>query len=254
MDKWIGRNAVVTGGSSGIGKGILKELLKTGINVVGLARNVDKFDFDDEVKEYSGKLFVHHCDVADSLSVAAAFEWIERNVGTVSILINNAGIFKFTTILNDDDNLNADLQRTMDVNLMGSVFCARQAYKSLIKSQMHGYIININSVGGHYVPLPRAELPSLNTYAPSKHGVSALTQVLRHELTWSGNHKIRVASLSPGETRTSICESAGSADNYYSINPTLDVENVAAAVVFILSLPYNVQVSELTMRCVGARV
>lgn len=100
-------------------------------------------------------------------------------------------------------------------------------------------------------------MTSLNTYAPSKYAVTALTEVLRHELTWVENKKIRVTSLSPGETRTDICNNSsisGTADDYYKKNPALDAENVAAGVLFILSLPYTVQVSELTMRCVGARV
>lgn len=107
------------------------------------------------------------------------------------------------------------------------------------------------------MPLPRPELPSLNTYAPSKHALTALTEVLRHELTWAGNKKIRVTSLSPGETRTEICDNStisGTTDEYYEKNPALDPENVAAGVSFVLSLPYSVQVSELTMRCVGGRV
>lgn len=69
--------------------------------------------------------------------------------------------------------------------------------------------------------------------------------------------KIRVSSLSPGETRTDICGNAtisGTTEDYYKMNPALDVENIATGVLFILSLPYNVNVSELTMRCVGARV
>jgi NADP+-dependent farnesol dehydrogenase len=106
------------------------------------------------------------------------------------------------------------------------------------------------------VPIPRPELSSLNTYAPSKHAITALTEVLRHELTFSKNKKIRVSSLSPGETKTEICNSTttGTSDDYYKLNPALDAENVAEGVHFILSLPYTVQVSELTMRCVGARV
>lgn len=55
------------------------------------------------------------------------------------------------TILNDDDSANAELKRTMDVNFMGAVYCTREAYKSMMKQGAHGYIININSIDGHYV-------------------------------------------------------------------------------------------------------
>lgn len=55
------------------------------------------------------------------------------------------------TILNDDDSANAELKRTMDVNFMGAVYCTREAYKSMMKRDAYGYIININSIDGHYV-------------------------------------------------------------------------------------------------------
>lgn len=83
-----------------------------------------------------------------------------------------------------------------------------------------------------------------------------MSDALRKELVFQKNYKIRVTNLSPGETRTQICDSTvtGSADDYYAKNPALDPEEVAAGVVFILSLPYKVQVSQLTMRSVNARV
>lgn len=56
---------------------------------------------------------------------------------------------RFMTILNDDDS--AELKRTMDVNFMGAVYCTRSAYKSMMKRSAYGYIININSIDGHYV-------------------------------------------------------------------------------------------------------
>lgn len=55
------------------------------------------------------------------------------------------------TILNDDDSANAELKRTMDVNFMGAVYCTREAYRSMMKRNAYGYIININSIDGHYV-------------------------------------------------------------------------------------------------------
>lgn len=152
MDKWRNKTAVVTGSSSGIGLAILKELVCEGVNVVGLARNAGKFQpVIEEMQKASGKIHVHSCDVSDADSVREAFEWIDDTVGAVDILINCAGIFRFVTILNDDDSLNADLRETMEVNVMGSVYCTRQAYKSMTRHDIYGIIININSVGGHYV-------------------------------------------------------------------------------------------------------
>jgi NAD(P)-dependent dehydrogenase (short-subunit alcohol dehydrogenase family) len=58
---------------------------------------------------------------------------------------------RFMTVLNDDDSANAELKRTMDVNFMGAVYCTRAAYMSMMKRNAYGYIININSIDGHYV-------------------------------------------------------------------------------------------------------
>jgi NADP+-dependent farnesol dehydrogenase len=152
MDKWRNKNAVITGSSSGIGLAILKSFVGEGINVIGLSRNAEKFQpIIEEMSKAPGKIHVHKCDVSDDKSVQEAFEWIDRNIGAVDILINCAGIFRFITILNDDDSLNADLRETMNVNLMGTVFCVKEAYKSMMKHDNYGIIININSVGGHYV-------------------------------------------------------------------------------------------------------
>ena len=164
---------------------------------------------------------------------------------------------RFMSILNDDEDTNAELKRTMDVNFMGTVYCTREAYKSMHKRGGYGYIININGVSGHYVPLPTPELGSYNTYAPSKYAITAMTEVLRQELTWADNKKIRVGSLSPGEVRTDMVSVAGykgSAEDYYDANTPLDPENIAEGVKFMLSLPYTVQVTELTMRPVGEKV
>lgn len=145
MEKWLNKNAVVTGSSSGIGLAILKELLKEGINVIGLVRHVEKFDsIIENVKNSAGKLLVHQCDVSNPHSVKNAFNWIEENVGAVDVLINCAGIFRFISF-------NNELKETIDVNFMGTVYCTRKAYESMMKYENFGLIVNINSVGGHYV-------------------------------------------------------------------------------------------------------
>lgn len=89
---WTGKVAVVTGASAGIGAAIVEDLAKAGINVVGLARRVEKID--EVIKNIGttlGKVHAYQCDVTDVQSVKAAFEWIEKKFGNISILVNNAG-------------------------------------------------------------------------------------------------------------------------------------------------------------------
>lgn len=93
MEKWEGKLAVVTGASAGIGAAILRDLAKVGINVIGLARRVEKVEeIIEELGEVRGKVYAHKCDVSDEESVKSAFKWIEDKFGSFQILVNNAGI------------------------------------------------------------------------------------------------------------------------------------------------------------------
>jgi NADP+-dependent farnesol dehydrogenase len=112
MEKWSGKTAVVTGASAGIGIAIVKSLVQHGVNVVGLARRVERVEviffhqiehffrktffqeLANELQDAAGKVSAFKCDVSDQLSVQNAFEWIEEKFGGVDILINNAGVYK----------------------------------------------------------------------------------------------------------------------------------------------------------------
>jgi NADP+-dependent farnesol dehydrogenase len=95
MDKWIGKTAILTGASAGIGKAILENLVKAGVNVVGLARRVERVEaLAKDLERFPGKVFACKCDVSDEQSVKSAFKWIEENVGVVHMLINNAGVVR----------------------------------------------------------------------------------------------------------------------------------------------------------------
>jgi NADP-dependent 3-hydroxy acid dehydrogenase YdfG len=86
-DKWTGKTAVVTGASAGIGAAIFKELVRSGINTIGLARRSEKVDeIINELGATQGKAFAHKCDVSDPKSVTETFKWIEEKFGVVHIL------------------------------------------------------------------------------------------------------------------------------------------------------------------------
>ena len=94
MDHWKGRVAVVTGASSGIGADFIKQLACKGVIVVGLARRKEKVELISKEVGSKGKVHAVKCDVSDEKQVAEAFEWIDKNLGAISILINNAGIIR----------------------------------------------------------------------------------------------------------------------------------------------------------------
>lgn len=152
--------------------------------------------------------------------------------------------------------MNDELKKIVDVNLMGLVYCTRAAFRTM-KAREFGSIININSITGHFVPFPTEDVASYNTYAASKYGVTATNEVLRQELACSEfKNKIRVTSLSPGEVKTDMIEASGfqgSADAYFKSVPVLLPEDIADGIVYILSTPFRVNVTELTIRPTGER-
>ncbi|KAG8232999.1 hypothetical protein J437_LFUL013663, partial [Ladona fulva] len=143
MERWTGRLAVVTGASAGIGATIAKTLVKNGINVVGMARRVDKIQaLAKELENEKGKLIAVQCDVSDSASVQSAFQTVEECHGGVDILINNAGILGKTSLL---DGPVEDWSRILSVNVIGLCHCTKLAVKSMRERKVDdGQIIHIS--------------------------------------------------------------------------------------------------------------
>jgi glucose 1-dehydrogenase len=195
--------AVVTGASSGIGKGIAKSLAAAGAAVVvnypfegalEQANSVLK-----EITDAGGKGITYQCDVSKEDQVVKMFQDVVSELGTVDILINNAGIqkdAKFTEMSIDQWNA------VIGVNLTGQFLCAREAIKEFLRrgidtsrSVACGKIINISSV--HEI-IPWAGHAN---YASSKGAIRMLMQTLAQEY---GADKIRVNSICPGAIQTPI--------------------------------------------------
>ena len=192
MNRWIGKVAVVTGASAGIGAAITIDLVNSGLIVVGLARRIERVE---ELKNKisataTGKLHAFKCDVANEEDVKTAFAWIIKNVGGVDILINNAGVFKSTTLLGPDNSI--PIREVIDTNVMGIVWCTREAFQSIKQRDVDGHIVIINSMSGHRIPSTGGTISSFNIYPASKHAVTAITEVLRQELQTAGTKKTKI--------------------------------------------------------------
>lgn len=99
MDRWIGKIALVTGASAGIGEAIARAFVGAGLQVVGLARRVELVqELADNLRGAKGKLHAIKCDLQDEKSIVEAFEWINRELGGVDVLVNNAGVTVTSTI------------------------------------------------------------------------------------------------------------------------------------------------------------
>ncbi|XP_059611167.1 farnesol dehydrogenase-like [Phlebotomus argentipes] len=247
MEQWKNRVAVVTGASSGIGAAIAIDLAKAGMITVGLARRVDKVQALK--KELPEKLRVNlhamKCDVCEEEEIIRTFELIDAKFNGIDVLINNAGIIRQTALIDQDNS--SLIREVIDTNVMGLVFCTREAYKSMEKHGRNSHVVHINSIVGqqHFCLL---EYPSFNMYPPSKFAVTAITEIHRQEFIRSKHH-IKVTSVSPGAVITDIFEK--DIKDMVAQGPHLLPEDVSKSVLYILGTPPHVQVHELTIKPFG---
>ena len=92
MKRWCGKIALVTGASSGIGAAIAEELVRNGVKVVGVARRVDRIEELKEKLKNEGELIALKGDISKEEDIVNIFEWIKKNLRTVHVLVNSAGI------------------------------------------------------------------------------------------------------------------------------------------------------------------
>uniref|UniRef100_A0A182WII2 Dehydrogenase n=1 Tax=Anopheles minimus TaxID=112268 RepID=A0A182WII2_9DIPT len=239
MDRWIGKVAVVTGASSGIGAAIAKDLAKAGMITIGLARRVERVEQlkQDLPKEAAARLHPMKCDVSVETDIERTFQRIRDTHGGVDVLVNNAGILRSNNLL--DLGTTADLRAVLDTNVTGLVLCSQWAYQSMVERKVAGHIVHINSIAGHTVP----NFPKLSIYPGTKHAVTAITEVMRQEMR-AAETKIKVTSISPGGVRTEIFDNVSIPEDM----PMLESEDISAAVLYVIGTPPHVQVHELTIK------
>lgn len=191
MERWQNKIAVVTGASSGIGAAIARDLVKNGLQVVGLARRVERVEeiAKQLPAELRSKLVALKCDVSSLNSVNEAFDKIIELFGGVDILVNNAGcIYEGGTL--STGNI-SNIERVLQTNVMGAVYCIQRAFKSMKERQFDGHVVLINSICGHSILNFDSAETSTNIYAPSKYAITAITETLRQEFRGMGT-KIKI--------------------------------------------------------------
>ena len=182
----------VTGGSRGIGKATAIEFAKMGSKVVISSRSQQNLDkVASEIIMNGGKALALACDVSDAKSVRKTVTKIEHHWGPVELLINNAGIAKFTSILETSEQ---DWDDMMAINAKSAFLCSQAVLPCMLKNQS-GYIINMVSVAGN------TAFTNCGGYCASKHAMLGFTNVLRKEVRESG---IKVTAILPGATETAI--------------------------------------------------
>ena len=181
--------ALVTGGTSGIGKEIVVELIAKGCKVVTCYSSNEENAKNLEKEINSENLVVLKCDVSNEEQVIGMMKFIKEKFGHLDYLVNNAGTFIDNFI--KDFNID-DFKRVLDINLLGKVICTKQAYEIM---NDRGSIVNISS---HLGVVPCTESPA---YCAAAAGIINFTKATALEFA---DRKIRANSICPAFTPTPL--------------------------------------------------
>ncbi|MDX2154953.1 MAG: glucose 1-dehydrogenase [Hyphomicrobiaceae bacterium] len=193
MFRLDGEVALVTGASSGLGHHFAGVLAKSGARVVLAARRTDRLEsLAGRIEAEGGHALAVPLDVRDPASVRAAFDQAEAAFGTVTVLVNNAGVTDpaFLTRMTEQQ-----WRGVLDVNLDGVFRVGQEAARRMVTAGRGGSIVNIASIVG------LGAIKTLSAYAASKAAVLALTRNWALELA---RDKVRVNAIAPGYIATEL--------------------------------------------------
>lgn len=236
------RIALVTGAGSGIGRQAAISLCEAGYSTVLAGRREEPLK---ETANIAGKAqartLVVPTDVSDPGSVVQLFEKIVDEFGRLDVLFNNAGVNAPGIPI--EELTIEQWKNVVDINLTGSFLCAQQAIK-LMKSQnpRGGRIINNGSISAH---VPR---PNSAPYTSTKHAITGLTRCISLD---GRNHDIACSQIDIGNALTEMAKrmtkGVPQANGSVEIEPTMDVEHVGSAIVYMASLPLEANVQFMTI-------
>jgi NADP-dependent 3-hydroxy acid dehydrogenase YdfG len=234
--------AVVTGAGTGIGKASAIALMRDGYDVVFAGRRRDLLEAAAQEGKSSGsRALVAPTDVCDPSSVKALFAQTKEIFGRLDVLFNNAGTFSPAGLL--EDLTYEQWKNVVDTNLTGVFLCTQEAFKIMKEQQPRGgRIINNGSISAH---VPR---PNSAPYTSTKHAVTGLTKS-----TSLDGRKYEIAcgqiDIGNAETERTTRMHTGTLQPNGSMvpEPTMNVQDVARAVVYMASLPLDANVQFMTV-------
>ena len=226
------KNAIVTGGTKGIGRAIAEALLSEGISICIAARK--QVEVDKAINELSksgrGRAIGFVCDVRNYEQVKGLIDYTVKELGGLDILVNNAGIGIFETV---EETSPEDFRAVLETNLFGAFYCCHEAIPEM-RRRGGGYIINISSLAGAN-PHPR-----MAAYNASKFGLNGFSEALMQEVR---HDNIKVSYIMPGSVNTGFGGDTASDEKSWQLTP----DDIARVVTDLLhhddrSLPSRVEI------------
>ena len=234
--------AVVTGAGSGIGRAVSRALLGAGYAVALAGRRLEPLQETVSLAGAdAGRALCVPTDVADPDAVRALFDAAQEKFSRLDLLFNNAGAY--TPGVPIEELAYADWQGAVDVNLTGAFLCAQQAIR-IMKSQdpRGGRIINNGSISAH------APRPLSVAYTATKHAITGLTRSISLDCR---NDNIVCGQIDIGNAATPMTEAMPKgvlqANGERAVEPVMDVEHVADAVLHMARLPLDTNVLFMTI-------
>ncbi|HVO87691.1 MAG TPA: SDR family oxidoreductase [Casimicrobiaceae bacterium] len=234
------RTAIVTGAGSGIGKAAALALSKAGYRVAFAGRRQDMVESAARAAAGPGPLVVR-TDVTDPESVRALFAQVAAEFGRLDVLFNNAGVSAPGVPL--EELTFEQWKSVVDTNLSGVFLCIQEAFR-IMKSQTPrgGRIINNGSISAH------APRPNSAPYTATKHAITGLTKSASLD---GRKYDIACGQIDIGNAGTEMAARMASgvpqANGQVAIEPLMDVDHVASAVVYMASLPLDANVQFMTI-------
>jgi NAD(P)-dependent dehydrogenase (short-subunit alcohol dehydrogenase family) len=237
----LGKTALVTGAGSGIGRATAIALLKDGYSVVLAGRRLFALHQTAAAGPDRTRVLPVAADVSDPSSVRELFDKTKQTFGRLDVLFNNAGTGAPPVPL---EELTIDQwRRVVDVNLTGAFLCTQAAFR-LMKEQSPrgGRIINNGSISAH---VPR---PNSAPYTATKHAITGLTKSTALD---GRKYDIACGQIDIGNAGTEMTArmqtGVPQADGELAVEPTMDVDHVARAVLYMAALPLDANVLFMTV-------